>query len=194
MLYGTNENLPDAFEVEYQRNILEKENIKIHKELNEMIITDPLTGLFNRRHFHKISEDILKETQKNTTCATLSYLDIDDFKKINDSHGHDKGDKVLQYLSQILSNNAVKDKNYVFRTGGEEFAIISIDSSQDEAVKHICKIQNDLKNDINNDLHITISVGIDYFKSSDTCVDNIYKRADNKMYSAKKSGKNCFVK
>jgi len=179
-------------ETEYQRDILEKENIKIHKELNQMIITDDLTGLFNRRHFHEVSEDILKQTQNNLIKATLSYLDIDDFKKINDSYGHDKGDKVLKYLATVLKQNCKNDKSFVFRIGGEEFAIINIDDTLDDTVQYITKVQNNLKNDSNNDLNITISIGIDCFKSIDCSVDDIYKRADKKMYVAKKSGKNCF--
>jgi two-component system cell cycle response regulator len=180
-------------EVEYQREILEKENIKIYIELKEMIITDSLTGLFNRRHFNAISKDTLLQIKRDIIIASLSYLDIDNFKTINDTYGHDKGDEVLKYLSDLLQKNTREGIDYLFRVGGEEFAIISINSSLQDSYLHLERIQNTLVNDKDNSLNITLSVGIDVFAKDDKSFDAVCKRADIKMYKAKNSGKNCIV-
>jgi len=181
-------------EVEYQREILEQENIRIHKKLEDMVIRDSLTNLFNRRHFNDISKNILLQIQRDTSSATLSYIDIDNFKQINDQFGHEKGDEVLKYLSDILSQNIRDGIDHVFRVGGEEFAIISINASIEDTYQHSKRIQNILANDFNNDLNITLSVGIDMFEKKDITFDDVCKRADIKMYQAKKTGKNKIIK
>jgi two-component system cell cycle response regulator len=156
-------------EVEYQREILEKENIKIYIELKEMIITDSLTGLFNRRHFNAISKDTLLQIKRDIIIASLKYL------------------------SDLLQKNTREGIDYLFRVGGEEFAIISINSSLQDSYLHLERIQNTLVNDKDNSLNITLSVGIDVFAKDDKSFDAVCKRADIKMYKAKNSGKNCIV-
>ncbi len=181
-------------EVEYERNILEKENKKIHKELKSLVKTDSLTQLYNRRHFNKIAKKTLKKVKKEKCIATLCYLDIDNFKEINDKYGHDVGDDVLIYLSQLFKNNIRKDIDDLFRVGGEEFAILSMQSSLTDSYKHLSRIQEILRNDNKNKLNITMSIGLEVFQKNDKTFDDVYKRADIKMYKAKNSGKNCIIK
>lgn len=182
-------------ETEYERDILEKENLKYQKKLQEMIITDGLTNLYNRRHFDNIARDVLAQVKRDLTTATLCFFDIDNFKKINDDFGHEVGDNVLKYLSKVLLENSREGVDYIFRIGGEEFAIISIDSTIEKSHEHVKRIKNHLKSDSLNIQHqLTFSVGIDIFKNEDKTYDEVYKRADDKMYEAKKNGKNCIVK
>lgn len=181
-------------EVEYERNILEKENKKIHKELKRLVRTDSLTQLYNRRHFNKITKKTLAKIKEEKFVATLCYLDIDNFKNINDKYGHNKGDEVLIYLAKLFKNNIRKDIDVLFRVGGEEFAIISNHSSVEDSYKHVSRIQNTLREDSKNELNITLSIGLELFQKDDNSFEDVYKRADLKMYKAKHSGKNCIVK
>ena len=181
-------------EVEYERNILENENKKIHKELKQLVITDPLTKIHNRRHFNKIAKKTLSKVKKGKSIATLCYLDIDNFKGINDKFGHNKGDEVLIYLTKLFKKNIRQGIDSLFRVGGEEFAIISIKSSIEDSYKHVSRIQKQLQEDDKNELNITLSIGLELFKKNDNSFDDVYKRADIKMYEAKNSGKNCIVK
>jgi diguanylate cyclase (GGDEF)-like protein len=181
-------------EVEYERNLLEKENKKVHKALKGLVNTDSLTKLYNRRYFNKIARKTLSKVKKDKFIATLCYLDIDNFKKINDTYGHDKGDETLIYLSKLLEKNIRKNIDFLFRVGGEEFAIISIDSSINDSYEHVSRIQKQLKKDKLNKLKITLSIGLESFQKTDTSFDDVYKKADKKMYNAKKSGKNCIIK
>ena len=181
-------------EVEYQRNILEKENKKIQKKLKKLVNKDALTNLHNRRFFNKFAKKTLNKVKENKFNATLSYLDIDNFKDINDKYGHNKGDDVLIYLSKLLKKSIRKEIDTLFRVGGEEFIIISKHSTIEESFNQLCRIQQNLKNDNKNNLNITLSIGLSKFIESDNTFEDIYKRADEKMYKAKNFGKNCIEK
>ena len=182
-------------ETEYERDMLEKENDKYQEKLQSMIITDSLTQTYNRRHFDDIAKDVLAQVKRDLTTATLCFFDIDNFKKINDEFGHEVGDNVLKYLSRVLKDNCREGIDYIFRIGGEEFAIISIDSTIDSSFTFAKRIKRFLETDEKNKKHkVSFSIGIDEFKKSDLNYDDVYKRADNKMYEAKREGKNSIVK
>ncbi len=178
-------------EVEYQRNILEKENKRIRKELELMIVTDSLTKIYNRRHFNQTAKDILAQVKRKNISATLTYIDIDNFKIINDKYGHDTGDTVLIYLANTLKKHSREGIDFIFRVGGEEFAIISTSSTLEESINHMKRINKELQLDDENKLKITLSAGIELFTKNDLSYDDVYKKADKKMYEAKKCGKNC---
>lgn len=181
-------------EVEYTRELLEKENRKIHKKLKKLSITDSLTRIYNRRYFEIFANDILNQVKRLNINATLSFIDIDDFKKINDKFGHKIGDRVLIYLSHILLNNARKGVEHVFRVGGEEFAIVSINTTKDESVTYFQRVNEALKKTpFDENISLTLSIGIDKFNVKDTSIDEAYKRADDKMYKAKNKGKDSIV-
>ena len=182
-------------DAEMTRIKLEFENKRITEELKKLTVTDSLTGIYNRRYFDKFSEETLNRVKRFDCNATLSFIDIDDFKQLNDNYGHEQGDKVLQYLSNILLKNARKGIEHIFRIGGEEFAIISINSSIDNSITYLTRVNKELKNfTFSPDIAITLSIGIDSFKKEDIKSDDVYKRADNKMYEAKTCGKNCIIK
>ena len=181
-------------EVEYSRELLEKENRKIHKKLKRLSITDSLTRLYNRRYFEIFANDILNQVKRLDVNATLSFIDIDDFKKINDAYGHKIGDKVLIYLSHILLDNARKGIEHVFRVGGEEFAILSINTTKTESITYFHRVNETLKQKpFNEEIALTLSIGIDEFLKSDESIDDAYKRADDKMYKAKTEGKDSII-
>jgi len=181
-------------QTETKRLELEQENEKIRKELERLSITDSLTNLYNRRHFDNFADDTLKQIKRFDTNASLALLDIDDFKKLNDTYGHKVGDEVLIYLSKTLIDNSRDGIDYIFRIGGEEFAIISLNSTINSSISHLQRINNQLKKfPFDENISLTITVGIDSFKKDDKDFDDLYLRVDNKLYEGKEKGKNRII-
>ena len=129
-------------ERESRRIELEEENLGIRKQLEELSITDTLTSLFNRRYFGKICSNIFEQVKRDSINATLCYIDIDNFKRINDKFGHEGGDFVLKYFADILLSKSRKGNDYIFRLGGEEFCIISINTPINYSYEHMQRIMN----------------------------------------------------
>lgn len=183
-------------EREIRRIELENENQIIRNQLQELTITDTLTSLYNRRYFGKVCSDVFAQVNRDSTKATLAYIDIDNFKSINDKFGHEGGDVVLKYFAEILLEHSRKGLDYVFRLGGEEFCIISIDSTLKHANEHMNRIMNITSKKFlaTSFGEITLSVGIVEFDKKFKSYEEVLNLADKKMYSAKKSGKNAIVK
>lgn len=167
------------------------------KEISELLITDYLTKIYNRRHFNDIFNLELKRAKRDNENFVLMILDIDYFKQYNDTYGHDAGDKALVKVSSSLKYTLNRAQDFVFRLGGEEFGVVT--SKIDEAGAMI--LSNRLREGI-EDLkiehkssgvsnYLTISIGIKIVKSDDTLLDNdIYKLADMGLYKAKHQGRN----
>jgi diguanylate cyclase (GGDEF)-like protein len=183
-------------ERESRRIELEKENLQIRKQLEEMIITDTLTTLYNRRYFTKICSDIFAQIKRDSTHAVLSYIDIDNFKSINDEFGHKGGDLVLVNFAGILLEESRKGVDYIFRLGGEEFCIISINTSLEYSYEHMKRIMQLTSNRFSKTEfgEITLSIGLVEFNKEFDSYEEIINLADKKMYAAKNSGKNQIVK
>lgn len=183
-------------EREIRRIELENENQIIRNQLQELTITDTLTSLYNRRYFGKVCSDVFAQVNRDSTKATLAYIDIDNFKSINDKFGHEGGDVVLKYFAEILLEQSRKGLDFVFRLGGEEFCIISIDSTLKHANEHMNRIMNITSKKFlaTRFGEITLSVGIVEFDKKFKSYEEVLNLADKKMYSAKKSGKNAIVK
>lgn len=157
--------------------------------LNQLAITDKLTSVYNRRYIDSFLLEKIEEFNKNPqNKLSIVFIDIDDFKKINDTYGHVKGDKVLVEFSEIIKYN-IRTGDIFGRWGGEEFIIISENSLEKTA-----EIANKLKNIIEEhtfckDLHLTSSFGITTCKHNDT-LSTIIQKADYALYQAKRNGKN----
>ncbi len=172
-----------------------KYNDNLTNELSDYILRDRLTGAFNRNFI--IDNLIFDKKCKNG--ISLAFIDIDDFKYINDSYGHDYGDMVLQQFGNIILQKLSSEKEvYLVRIGGDEFLIIAIDMPYQEFVKLILSVKEKIikttfsKNKINT--YIRISVGV---TSTNECTsgdfDELYKHADDRLYQAKRQGKNQVV-
>ncbi|MGZ8164865.1 MAG: GGDEF domain-containing protein [Methylobacter sp.] len=164
--------------------------------VREVAKTDALTGLLNRRAFDRA----LSALVENPTCknACLAILDIDHFKRINDSFGHLIGDKVIRYFALLLKKH-VAEHHYVARYGGEEMAIIMPDTTLSEAINLTEQIRiflesSQLKRKDNTESigKVTVSAGIAIFQIGDTS-DSILDRADKALYRAKETGRNKVV-
>ena len=170
-------------------NILEKT-----EEISRLqAITDPLTQLFNRRHFFELSNQLLTLRKRNGLPLSLAFLDLDNFKLINDQHGHEVGDRVLQKVSNILKEK-IRESDVVARFGGEEFIILFTNTDKNHALA-VCEMikkaleEADMPEHVNN---ITTSIGVSGVDDGDT-INQVIKRADNALYEAKNKGRNQIV-
>ncbi|MDX1300975.1 diguanylate cyclase [Photobacterium sp.] len=174
------------------RNITERHELE--KELKYKSEVDALSGTFNRRKlFEHLSEAFYTfQRYKENFCFLL--IDIDDFKRINDTHGHQSGDEALRFIANTCQSE-IRHTDIMGRLGGDEFGIIhrnaSIASSSALA-KRLNGVVARRTKEKQSGLDLSISIGIGYFKESDYSVDQIYKRADVALYQSKRNGKNCY--
>lgn len=183
--------------VEYnQKLIVQSEQLQtINKELEEIAITDTLTGLFNRRHFEKMLDEELEVYTRNNLALSLIIMDIDHFKNINDTYGHHNGDIVLQ-LSSGTFLQSVRSTDILCRIGGEEFIIICRSTDKKGAIELAEKIRKKIEiADICLDdtkQRITVSLGITTLNPNQTDInaDTLFCEADNALYHSKGHGRN----
>jgi len=168
------------------------------KKINEeLMITDSLTQIHNRRYFNDILPRMINSVRREGGFLTLVVLDIDHFKEYNDTYGHIEGDNTLVDVATAIRNSLKRPDDYCFRLGGEEFALLFKSSSKNDAKIIVERIRNniinlEIKHEKNSSLKIvTASFGA-VTLSHDALVDweKMYKLADDKMYIAKKSGRN----
>lgn len=154
--------------------------------------TDGLSGLLNRRTWYEKSEKLFEVTND----VSFIMLDIDHFKKINDTYGHDTGDVVIQQVSKILLEQT-RTNDIVGRLGGEEFGIFFINNSEEDIIKIAQRIKDSVQNTIvehnNNSIKITISIGISFKKCGINNFKDLIKLADLNLYKAKENGRNIIV-
>ena len=159
-----------------------------------MAVTDSLTGLYVRRYFMiKLVEEIHRAERYNKRLSII-MADLDNFKNINDTYGHDAGDRALQTISQFLQKN-VRDVDAIARYGGEEFVILIPDADERAAFFLAERLRADLaKIELENLPPITVSLGIATYPSDGTDIEDLIKKADIAMYAAKQAGRNKSVK
>ncbi|GAA0433394.1 hypothetical protein GCM10008983_07540 [Lentibacillus halophilus] len=145
---------------------------------------DSLTGLFNRRYvFEKIHKTILKTKKRNNTLAII-LLDINNFKQINDSFGHETGDLILKSISKLLANSFTS-KDIVSRWGGDEFLIISSFADQNDLNQKIAHFENALKNQDWEYQSLSVSIGKAISSSGADEFESLISKADANMYEVK---------
>lgn len=176
--------------------IVSKNNLQIkkyQKDLKDLAERDPLTGIYNRRSFFEISSHMDSLKNRNKESMSIAMIDIDNFKKINDTYGHQSGDGVIQLLAGTLIN-LTRKSDVVARYGGEEFIILFPEANINGAeivTNKICKEVEKLILDV--DIKFTVSIGISEFKSEQN-IDEVISEADKALYRAKETGKNRVVK
>ncbi len=161
---------------------------QLQQELILLAYHDQLTSIYNRRKTKDFLEEYIKYSKRYNTPLSLIYFDIDFFKKINDTYGHDKGDFVLKELSRIVKLN-LRDSDIFGRWGGEEFLIILPNTDINGAKKVAEKIRTAVKNSDFDGINVTISLGITQLNMNDD-VDSFINRADRALYKAKRNGRN----
>jgi len=164
-------------------------------ELRLSALTDSMTKLYNRRYFAEVSEHYINLAKRENRSIFVIMLDIDKFKNINDTYGHDIGDKVIILLADILRKN-IRKSDVACRYGGEEFAILLPESSKEGAMKVAQTIRKNceaVKISLNSDqfVHFSISLGVaEVDPSQNRAIEVALKHADEALYKAKESGRN----
>ncbi len=168
---------------------LEEANTKLYKQAT----IDPLTEIPNRRYFFEMSDRYLQLSHRKRQAMSFIIFDIDYFKKVNDSYGHETGDQVLKAITATASQ-LLRRSDILGRIGGEEFAVALPDSNLDEALEIAEKlrvgIENDIYDDGSNSIQLTISLGVTQTMTNEQEVSAILSRADIALYQAKGDGRN----
>jgi diguanylate cyclase (GGDEF)-like protein len=151
---------------------------------------DPTTGLANPRAFFEWASKEVERSRRFKRPVTLLYIDCDDFKVVNDNHGHAVGDDVLRAAAQAMKVG-VRDLDFVARLGGDEFVVLLTETDAAGAKVAVRRLQELLSREMaRSDRSVTFSVGAATFASGPSTVEEAIREADHLMYSAKTSGKN----
>lgn len=170
------------------------------KNLETMVNTDPLTGLSNRRFLDSRLDEELERCRRYERPCSVIMLDLDHFKRINDTHGHEAGDTVLSELGDILKIH-FRNNDVVARYGGEEFVMVLVETTELEAVNAAERLRSEIeahsfsicgKDGVSRKcLPVTASIGVaGYSITRDSGPSDLIRRADRAMYTAKKGGRN----
>ncbi|MDP8297106.1 MAG: GGDEF domain-containing protein, partial [Candidatus Orphnella occulta] len=154
------------------------------KYYQDISILDGLTGVYNHRHFHEILDWQVDHIKRFPQAFSLIIIDIDDFKKYNDTHGHVEGDKVLHNTAQLFVM-LTRDSDTVFRYGGEEFTILMPQTPNQQAQI----VGQRLIEGVRKKSPVTISMGLSTFPDDAQIKKELVARADKALYRAKRLGK-----
>ncbi len=173
--------------------VLMTRQVKLARTMRDLALTDELTRLPNRRHFLALAEAALLDAKRHGKPLSLAGLDIDFFKKVNDTYGHAAGDLLLQRVAQAL-RGAVRPSDAVGRMGGEEFSALLRGADMEQARVIAERMRAAVQaldcSDISPDLKPTISIGLSQVAGDNERLDALCKRADDALYRAKESGRN----
>jgi diguanylate cyclase (GGDEF)-like protein len=156
----------------------------------ELARTDYLTGALNGRSFVEMAGAEINRASRHEHPFTIAYMDIDDFKLVNDRHGHSAGDRLLKTVADSIRRN-VRAIDLVARLGGDEFAVLMPETDEKAARVVICRVRQQLQEVARqNGWRVTFSIGVVTWNAPPASVDEMLRAADDLMYSAKRLGKN----
>ncbi|MEL6966203.1 MAG: GGDEF domain-containing protein, partial [Pseudomonadota bacterium] len=162
-------------------------------KLEVAVVTDPLTGLYNRRYFEDAFDEYLKEFNRIDAPLALLTLDLDHFKSVNDTYGHDAGDVVLKQLALRL-RKLTREHDIVARTGGEEFCIVAPFPKSEQIrpfAERVCRMVGEMRIDVGAVvLRPTVSIGVASTLDGVTTKKDLIKLSDERLYQAKETGRN----
>lgn len=170
------------------------ENSRLFEQLGQMAMVDTLTGLYNRRHFYELGEIEIERARRYSSPLSLLLLDLDHFKNINDTYGHETGDRMLQEVSNVIGST-LRKIDIPGRLGGEEFVVLLPETNQtngwivaERLRVAISKLQ--ILIDDGNAIAITASFGLSSLEDSHQNLQSLITSADSAMYKAKDNGRN----
>lgn len=164
---------------------------KSRKKLSTMANEDQLTGLYNRQHFDKSSKAEFHQAERMGRNLSILFIDIDHFKNVNDTYGHDQGDEALRVVAQLIRASCRKS-DYVARYGGEEIVVILPKTTSRDAIKVARDINTIIARQSKHllDFQITVSIGVATYPDDGSNLKQIIKCADRALYQAKDNGRN----
>ncbi len=172
------------------------ENAQLHKETKILTITDDLTGLFNYRYFQDCLKKELKRAERYRRPLSLLILDVDDFKKYNDTYGHWAGNLALKSLAILLESNIREKVDIAARYGGEEFCLVMPETDKKAAIEVAERVRCAIEeNDFDEEemgigSKLTVSMGIATYPDDAGDLENLIRNADIALYQAKEAGRN----
>jgi diguanylate cyclase (GGDEF)-like protein len=162
-------------------------------ELHEISITDSLTGLYNRKHLMETLDKEVSRSQRHSRSFSLLVIDIDHFKKYNDTYGHLAGDEVLSKLASVFKES-IRSSDYAARYGGEEFIIMLPEIGPEQGVEAAERIRHKVAEEIfsgdGESIKVTISVGVACYPKNGEDAESVIRNADAALYEAKELGRN----
>ena len=165
----------------------------LQETLKQQVIRDPLTGLFNRRVFQEELKIAVARADRKEQAISILIIDIDNFKRVNDTYGHAAGDLVLEKLGKLLHQQTRK-YDLAARLGGEEFLILMNEANLETGTKRAEEIRSLIENMESefegNSIHITVSIGVAEYPSSSKSIRDVMRKADQALYRAKFKGRN----
>jgi len=171
------------------RDVTTEKNLQ--NELRQHAVSDALTGLFNRRHLDTCLARELERCKRYGHEISILMFDVDHFKQFNDDHGHEQGDRVLQFIADTV-RSVIRKIDIPCRYGGEEFLIILPETSFDYAMMVAERVRAAVETDSADDVQVTISIGVaTYPWVMANTAQQFIEAADKAMYDAKQSGRNC---
>ena len=208
--YTDNFDIPEEVMDKIQKNIEdiitnfpipEENKLDVIKKINFMYshtrylsLTDALTGLYNRRHFDNTVEREFLRSKRYGRALSIAIIDIDFFKKINDTYGHLCGDYILKEVAYLVLDNFRKT-DIVFRYGGEEFVVLLTETTLEQTFVPLERLRKNIEKHLfkfeDNNINVTISIGV--AENNTELVNEFLKNADKALYKAKNSGRNSVV-
>ena len=194
------ELIPNLHENQKRTFIIKRHDITDKKYIEELCDTDVLTTLYNRRFFNTLLPKELKRVERDKLTFAFMMIDVDNFKKYNDMYGHQKGDYALCVVASVLQDVTQRGSDFAFRIGGEEFAIITSDTTKENILSFTNSINEKLYEKKvehqNNGVSkfLTLSIGVVFYEDGKIDdMDTIIKEADDLLYKAKENGRNQVV-
>lgn len=174
-----------------------KKALELHnfiESTHAQLVTDELTGLYNRRFIEERLPADVYNAVLNNRPLTVAMVDIDYFKTVNDTYGHPAGDQVLKRIAQILRDNIDESLGWVARYGGEEFLYICKNTHKEQALNRSENLRKQIEEMVvhfgGNEIRVTCSFGLRYFQGSEGSMPKILEEADSLLYQAKNQGRN----
>jgi diguanylate cyclase (GGDEF)-like protein/PAS domain S-box-containing protein len=161
------------------------ENSKLYEETKALSLRDALTGLANRRLMEIVLERLMAEVRRHEKALSVIMLDIDYFKKYNDTNGHPAGDRLLSDIARLITNET-RAADLAVRYGGEEFLILLPDSGLEESAE----VGERIRKSVEANTNVTVSLGVSSYREGIQGMEELIRRADEALYRAKQSGRN----